>query len=117
MEQKLIYLRIADEIIEKIVSGEVLPNEKMESVRNMAIRKKVNPKTIQKAYEYLEQMNVFVVVPGDGRFVTSNSKTISRLKEYLLKEEIEIFLKKIKKFNLSDNELCIKLKDIKEQNE
>ena len=49
-----IYLQIIEYIKMQIISGAVLPNQKLPSVREYALELGVNPNTIQKALSELE---------------------------------------------------------------
>ena len=47
---KPIYLQIIDEIKRAIARGEILPGDRIPSIREMAEQIKVNPNTVQRAY-------------------------------------------------------------------
>lgn len=104
--KKLLYIKIADEIIADIVSGNVKPGDKLESVREMSVRLKVNPKTVQRSFKYLEELEVFNVATGDGRYITDNQAVIDRLREYMMEEEIKNFIKSMEKYNVSPEDLA-----------
>ena len=50
-----IYLQIVSEIKKQIVSGKLIPGERIPSVRELALTYKVNPNTMQKALIELEE--------------------------------------------------------------
>lgn len=104
--KKLLYIKIADEIIADIVSGKVKPGDKLESVREMSVRLKVNPKTVQRSFKYLEELKVFNVATGEGRFITKDQIIIDQLREYMMEEEIKNFIENMKKYNLSTKEIA-----------
>lgn len=102
---KLLYIQISENIMELIISGELQAGDKIDSVRDMAFKLKVNPKTIQKAFENLEDKEIFNVIKGEGRFITEDSKIIEKLKEELIEQEIKSFLEKMKKYNCPKKEI------------
>ena len=54
-----IYLQIVSEIKKQIVSGKLIPGERIPSVRELALTYKVNPNTMQKALIELEENGFF----------------------------------------------------------
>ena len=64
-----IYSQIVDNFRSQIVSGILLPGEKLPSVRELAGELTINPNTIQRAYRELEMDGWIASVPGKGSFV------------------------------------------------
>ena len=64
-----IYTQIADGYREQILSGILLPEDKLPSVRELASTLTINPNTIQRAYRQLEMEGWIATVPGKGCFV------------------------------------------------
>jgi len=71
-----IYIQIAQNICDKILSGEYKASEKIVSIREEAISLEVNPNTVQRSYEWLQQKEIIVTQRGKGYFVTDNAKEI-----------------------------------------
>ena len=67
-----IYEKVADDFRNQIIKGILKPDDKMPSVRQLALTLNVNPNTIQKAYELLEREGYIYVVIGKGNFVANN---------------------------------------------
>lgn len=80
-----IYEQIVTKYKNLIVRGVLAPNEKMPSVRSLAMELSINPNTIQKAYAELERQGFVYTVKGRGDFVADNSG----LKEMKEKEIIQ----------------------------
>ena len=78
-----IYTQIADGYREQILSGILLPEDRLPSVRELASTLTINPNTIQRAYRQLEALGWIATVPGKGCFV-------SGLPEYALDEQKEL---------------------------
>jgi len=80
-----IYEQIADHYKQLILSGVMLPDEQMPSVRNLAVELSTNPNTIQKAYAELIRDGFVYTVKGRGNFVAGGGGLLDRKKEELLK--------------------------------
>jgi GntR family transcriptional regulator len=70
-----IYTQIADGFREQILSGVLLPEERLPSVRELAAQLAINPNTIQRSYRRLEMEGWIATVPGKGCFVCDNETT------------------------------------------
>ncbi len=103
--KKLLYEQIAEQIIDEIIIGKLTPGMKMESVREMSVRLKVNPKSIQKAYDYLQELEVFDSSHGSGRYVTNEIEKLKQLKFTMLQREIDNFLQQISQYNFEKEEI------------
>lgn len=64
-----IYLQLYDSIKNMIETGEALPNEKLPSIRQIAIKFDINTLTVLKAYDLLEKNNYIYKLSGKGCFV------------------------------------------------
>ena len=87
-----IYLQIIAYIKKKIVSGELKGGERILSVREYANEVKVNPNTIQKVYNELENQGLIYTQRGIGKFVTEDGEKINSLREELFNETIDKFI-------------------------
>ena len=95
---KPIYIQIADNICEKILSGEMTPGSRIPSVREWGAKIGVNPNTVARSYEILTNKSVIYNQRGIGFFVSDNA--ISAIQESELdkciKEEIPAFVNRAK---------------------
>ncbi len=64
-----IYRQIMDQVRQLILTGQLLEGDRVEQVRSLAARVKVNPMTVSKAYGYLEQEGLIERRRGVGLFV------------------------------------------------
>jgi len=67
-----IYEQIVQRFKSLIVKGVLKPDDKMPSVRTLAMELSINPNTIQKAYMQLEQQGFIYTVKGRGNFVAGD---------------------------------------------
>lgn len=72
-DKRPIYEQVIEKIQNLIIIGVLTENDKMPSVRSLAIDLSINPNTIQKAYQELERLGFIYTVKGRGGFVASQS--------------------------------------------
>jgi GntR family transcriptional regulator len=70
---RAIYMQVADYICEKILLKEWKPEDKIPSVRELAIQLEVNPNTAMRAYEILKTQQLIYDKRGIGYFVTEDA--------------------------------------------
>lgn len=85
-DKRPIYEQIAGRFQALIVSGVMEADEKLPSVRTLAVELSINPNTIQRAYAELEKDGFIYTVKGRGNFVKRDEGLLNRQKERLLKE-------------------------------
>lgn len=73
-DKRPIYEQVVERLERLVVSGVLETDEKMPSVRNLAMELSVNPNTIQRAYAQLEQEGYLYTVSGRGSFVAPESE-------------------------------------------
>lgn len=106
-ETQAIYLQIAEFIEEKIIRGEWKADERIPSARDLAVSMEVNPNTIVKTFEILQQKNIIYNKRGIGYFVAENAKK-SIIKEYkstFIRQDIPAFFKTASLLNFSVEEI------------
>ena len=81
-----IYQQIYNEVIKEISLGLLLPQEKIATVRELATRLGINPNTVSKAYQMLEQNGYIYSVVGKGSFIADSSGRLAGLKESTMKD-------------------------------
>jgi len=64
-----------------LISGVFKCGDKLPSVREFSTTFKVNPNTMQKALAELEDMKLIYTERTNGKFVTTDSKLIEKLKD------------------------------------
>ena len=101
-----IYEQIKNQIINQIMSNELLEGESIPSIRSLASDIKISVMTIKKAYDELESEGYIKSVQGKGTFVAP--KNIELAKEQANKE-IENHISKIiniaSRFNIDKKEI------------
>ena len=111
-----IYSQLVEQIKLGIVSGSLLPGERLMSVRDMATEAGVNPNTMQRALQELERDGMVYSQRTSGRFVTENLQVIERAKKKLAEEQIRGFQEAMKKLGYRQEEILTLLKEKEEEN-
>lgn len=78
-----IYEQVKDGIRKLAYSGVVGPDEKLPSVRELAMKLAINPNTISRAYKELEQEGFLYTVAGRGTFINQEYDLNDSRKEEL----------------------------------
>ena len=81
-----IYEQIQAELRRLMLTGALPPGSRLPSVRELAGQLAINPNTIQRAYEALEQEGYVYSVPGKGSFAAHRLEMDDRRKEELLRQ-------------------------------
>lgn len=95
-QHKPIYLQIVEQIEDKILSGTLRADERIDSVREMATALGVNPNTVMRSYEFLERGEVIYNKRGVGFFISTEAREkikFSRKKNFLENEIPTLFAK------------------------
>jgi GntR family transcriptional regulator len=90
-ETQAIYLQIADHVCEKILLKEWKPGERIPSVRELAIQLEVNPNTVMRSYEFLQQHEIIYNQRGVGLFVATGAfkQTLKYRKETFMERDLD----------------------------
>lgn len=75
-DKRPIYEQIIEQIQKLIVTEVLKSDDKLPSVRNLAMELSINPNTIQRAYMQLEKDGWIYTVKGKGNFVSEKSRWI-----------------------------------------
>ncbi len=79
-----IYEQVRDGLRRLIITGAIPPGDKLPSVRALAGQLAINPNTIQRSYESLEQEGYAYSVPGKGSFAALPQDVTDQRREELL---------------------------------
>lgn len=99
-KDKPIYLQVSEDIIDKIVTGKLLPGTKLSSIRELAKEYSVNPNTIQRTTAYLLDEELINVQRGIGNIIAKQS-AINTYKKKLIKTELSAFLQRMSDLEVS----------------
>jgi GntR family transcriptional regulator len=106
IDKQPIYMQIADYFCENILTKAWKENEKIPSVREIAVLMEVNPNTAIRAYNFLQDKEIIYNKRGIGYFVAIDgySKALEMKKiDFIQKELPELFkTMNLLNFNLND---------------
>lgn len=106
-ETQAIYLQIVDYVCEQILLEQWKEQERIPSVRELAVRLQVNPNTVMRAYDYLQNSEVIFNKRGVGFFASEKArkKIIVLRKKTFLEQELPIVFKNIDLLEMTWEEL------------
>jgi len=106
-DKQAIYMQIADYFGNKILQEEWTTDEKVPSVRQLAVDLEVNPNTVMRTYTHLQESGVIYNKRGIGYFVSPSAKTIliDMIKQQFIEVELPAFYKKMQLIGLTIKDL------------
>ena len=107
-----IYLQLVEDIKLQIISGNIKKGDKLLSVRELALTKKVNPNTMQKALVELENMKLIYTERTNGKYVTNDEKIINKIKKEFINTKINTFINDMNSIGLDKNEIVKYLQEL-----
>ena len=108
---KPIYIQLVEQIKNCIISGDIKIGEKLPSVRELAIQAKVNPNTVQKALQELEDIELIYTERTNGKFVTNNQSLIEKYKKSYAKELTNKYILDMKSIGINASHIIEYLKE------
>lgn len=109
-----IYKQLVEKLEIFIVTGVYPPGSKLLSVRELAQISGVNPNTMQRALQELEDHMLVYSKRTSGRFVTEDMKQINKVKEELAETIVKNFIQDMKKLGIEKKDMIAYLR--KEEN-
>jgi len=102
-DHQAIYLQIADLFCENILLRKWNPGDRIPSVREMAVNIEVNPNTVMRTFNYLQDKGIIFNKRGIGYFVSEDGfqKTKALRKEDFVNHELPKIFKEMNLLNLT----------------
>ncbi len=97
--------QIREQVCARIASGEFKGDEKLLSVREVAMQAGVNPNTVQKAFEQLESIGMIYSVRGSGWYVSSDTKRAVQMTEIMIRAKVHDFAEEMQSLGVSREDL------------
>lgn len=113
---KPVYAQLMDYFKIQIISGELPEGSRLESVRDLAVKARVNPNTMQKALSELERIGLVRTERTAGRFITDDKALIKKMKQDIAEKEMTLFLSKMKSLGFEKSDV-MKLIDNKSKSD
>lgn len=117
-DNEAIYLQIAAYVSENITLNKWQVEQKIPSVRDLAVELQVNPNTVARTYDFLQNREVIFNKRGIGYFVSEDAKDKVKTyrKERFLQQELPEFFKNIFLLDISLEEIEKRYQEFKTQN-
>jgi GntR family transcriptional regulator len=92
-----IYLQIADYVCERILLKEWKTEDKVPSVRDLAVQLEVNPNTVMRTYDWLQQSGILYNQRGIGFFVAPGGlqNALSLKKKEFLEKDLPVIFRNV----------------------
>lgn len=101
-----LYRQMLQQFRERIASGQLTPGDKLPSVRDLSADLQVNPLTVAKVYQHLERDGLVEFRRGQGTFVASGLRPLSRSEQdRLIRPAIDQLLSEAAHLGLSTKDL------------
>ena len=106
-DKQAIYLQISEYVCEQILLNKWLVGEKISSIRDLAVAMQVNPNTVQRAYDFLQQQEIITNKRGVGYFVEEDAMERIRIfrKELFVQNDLPVFFRNLFLLNMDFKEV------------
>lgn len=94
-DAKPIYEQVKEGIRRLVISGTIVADEKLPSVRELASKLTINPNTISRAYKELECEGYIYTLNGKGTFVAQGKAVQEKRADDLMQEFDEVVMELI----------------------
>jgi GntR family transcriptional regulator len=108
-----IYIQLYQQVVRRILDGNIKEGEALPSVRNVAAEYQLNPITISKAYQMLQDDQYVEKQRGKGLFVKAGThkNLLAKQRQSFLTEEWPQVLQKISRLQFTIEELPTSLEE------
>ena len=110
--ERPIYIQLVEQLRLAIVSGQYVASSRLPSVRELATIAQVNPNTMQKALQELEEQQLIFTERTNGKFVTEDKKLIAKYKKQLATASAKNYLADTQKIGATFDEAINILQEI-----
>jgi len=96
-ENPAIYIQIAEYVCEQILLKKWKLGDKIVSIRDLAVQMEVNPNTVQRAYDLLQQQNIITNKRGIGYFTEEDAmeRILCFRRAQFIEHELPVFMRNI----------------------
>lgn len=108
-----IYLQLVEQLEHYIISGQFSPGEKLPSVRDLAYYTKMNPNTVQKALQELEDRHLIITERTSGKFVTEDHRFLHKRQAELAHLTMRNFLQDMRSLGFTHSDIINHLQKMK----
>ncbi|WLS99656.1 GntR family transcriptional regulator [Lactobacillus helsingborgensis] len=102
-----LYLQIYEYLCRQIITGKLMSNQKIPSIRSLATLFTVNINTIQKALRQMNDSGLLVTKRGEGNFVTKDKEFVAKIKKDLIIAEQNKFVQNMRNLGVSSKQIIL----------
>lgn len=108
-DDQAIYLQIADLFFEHILLGRWKAGDRIPSVREMAVSIEVNPNTVMRTFNYLQEKGIIFNKRGIGYYVADNGLELTKdlKKEDFVSQELPRIFRTMELLNLTIDDISL----------
>ena len=117
-ETPAIYIQIAEYVCEQILLKKWKLGDKIISIRDLAVSMEVNPNTVQRAYDFLQQRDIITNKRGIGYFIEDDAmeRILNFRREQFEENELPVFLRNIYLLKIDLKEIKVKYDEFVKNN-
>jgi len=118
-DKQAIYLQIVEYIYDRILTDEWKGDERVPSVRDLAVELQVNPNTVMRAYELLQNSEIIENKRGIGNFLSSDAKSMirSNRRNHFLENELPVIFRTMQLLGVGMDDLLVRFASYNNINE
>ncbi len=106
-----VYQQIISLVRGAVIAGTFAPGQRLPSIRMLAAEARVNPNTMQRAMQELEQDGLVVTHSTNGRFVTEDQNVIQQAKQVQIQELVTRCVLQFQELGITPAEAAALLSD------
>ena len=117
-QSQAIYMQIGDYISEQILFERWKEGDRILSVRELGVSLQVNPNTVMRTYDFLQNNDIIFNKRGVGYFVAeqAKSKIIDYRRKQFLELELPVIFKNMNILGMTFDELKVKYEEFSKNN-
>jgi GntR family transcriptional regulator len=117
-ETPAIYIQIAEYVCEQILLKKWKLGDKITSIRDLAVMMEVNPNTVQRAYDFLQQKQIIANKRGIGYFTEDDAldRILEFRSEQFMQNELPVFLRNIYLLKIDFKEIKTRFEQFVKEN-
>ena len=108
---KPIYLQMVDEVKRALARGELSPGDKIPSHKEQAQITKVNPNTVQRAYQEMEREGLTETLRGQGTFIRNDPELLQSIRTEMAQAAALQFIDEMRGLGIDPGEIERILRD------
>lgn len=106
-DKEPIYKQISDYFCKQILEKKWKPDDRVPSVREIAVQMEVNPNTAMRAFQILQDEEILINKRGVGHFIAEGAyqKTLELQRSEFIENDVPVFFRKMNLLGFSCHEL------------